>query len=244
MALEVDQLIEPGKIPLGGEDQFVFLTVVSHFKGGVQESREQGCFTQADELLLDSGAIPYIQKLPQLGFHFGKGSPGLLGALPETGIEPGQGQTAAAVVDHLLGVLIAGTGFQSLLEIAQGLSLLIQVVIGIAHTEIPVVIPLEVLLIGQEQGQCLFIHFLVIHIGGIVVGPGELTAQLGGAALFGDGFDGVDDLLVLVLLVPDLTLFQQGHDCVLLQQWIGYGKQCFLYGKICAGRKDFYQCSA
>ena len=58
-----------------------------------------------------------IHDLTQLRLDLRKGGPRLPRPLPEVFFKPGQGQTAAAVVDQLLGVLVAGTGLQRLLKI-------------------------------------------------------------------------------------------------------------------------------
>ena len=99
-------------------------------------------------------------------------------------------------------------------EIPQGQALLVQIIVGVPHPEIPDVGVLQLLLMGlhqadgpAEQGpavQCL-------GISEIVAGPGQFHVGVGSALFGGQGFDGIEDFLVLVVDVPHLALFQQRH---------------------------------
>ena len=235
MTLEVIQLIQPGQVPLGGEDQLILLTAVPYLKGRVGKGREQGALAQGNQLLLNRAAVFDVQQLAQLGFLVAEGLPGLLCAFPEVFCKAGKGQLPAAVLNHLQGICIAGTGFQSLLKVGQGQTLLAQVVVGIAHPEVPGVFPLKMVGIGQEQGQRLFKHLPVADVGGVVVGACQFAAQFRGELFLRNGLDGVDDLLVFVVFVPDLALFQQGHIDSLLWQWIP--NKLFSVSGLCRGKE-------
>lgn len=77
-------------------------------------------------------------------------------------------------------------------------------------------VPREIRLMGLQQGNGLAEQLPVPRRGLVVVGPGQFAVHLRGALLGGDGLQGLDDLLILVVFVPDLTLVQQSHMGALL----------------------------
>ena len=123
----------------------------------------------------------------------------------------GQRQPTTAVVDKLLGIFVAGAGLKRPLEIPQRRPLLIQIVIGIGRAEIPAVVPLKIVFMGQQQLQSLFVKLPVLQPGQIIVGAGQFTVGLRRPLLIGQRFDRFNDLRVFVVLVPDLALFQDIH---------------------------------
>ena len=119
----------------------------------------------------------------------------------------------ATGVDILLGVLIAGAGFQGSLKVTQGGAFLIQIVIGRSHPVIPAVILTQFLLVGLEQIQGFLVEGMSCRsdFGNRNVGLGQFTVQFRCALSGGEGFQGVNDLLNFILFEPQLALFQQFH---------------------------------
>ena len=137
------------------------------------------------------------------------------------------GDPAAAVVnekaDFLLRVVLRAVPrveLQGFLEIAQGLLLLVQVVEGVAHAEVPVVVLPQGRPVGLHQPDGPPEQRPALRRAGVplvVAGPGQLHVLLRGALPLRDGLQGVDDLLILVVLMPDPALLQQLHRGVLLE---------------------------
>ena len=101
----------------------------------------------------------------------------------------------------------------------QSAALLIQIIIGIPHTEIPGISISQFLLMGLHQFQCLVKQLPSLRLAGvrqIVVGAGQLHINFRGTLLGGDGLQRVNDFQVFVLLMPLLALLQNVHIRVLL----------------------------
>ena len=200
-----------GAVPVGAEHQLVFLPVEAQFKGRVVQRQLQRGSAPVQQFLLGLGPIRRVDQRPQLFFRLAERGPGLLHTLAETAVKLGQGQPVAAVVDELLGVLVAGAGFQRLFKVVQRRALLVQVVPGVPHAEVPAVVVLKIRLVGGQQPDGLAEQLLVARPGQVVIGPGQLAVQLGGALVGGQRLDGVDDVLVRALFVPARALLQQIH---------------------------------
>ena len=215
--LEVGQLEQPGPVPLGDENQLVLLPVVAQLKGHFGEGGGQQLGTPVHQFFTHRLPVLLVHQGPQFPLPRQEGVPGFLGPRPEGFHPQGQGQAPLAPVDHLQGVLVAGAALQGLLKVGQGQALLVQVEVGVGQPEVPGVGRVRVLLDGflqlalqgeEEvhrplvQGPVLRRH----HVNGqIVVGPGQGAGEGEVHRFLRQGFNGVDDLLVLVLLVP---LFQ------------------------------------
>ena len=109
--------------------------------------------------------------------------------------------------------------FQSFFKMPQSAALLIQIIIGIPHTEIPGISISQFLLMGLHQFQCLVKQLPSLRLAGvrqIVVGAGQLHINFRGTLLGGDGLQRVNDFQVFVLLMPLLALLQNVHIRVLL----------------------------
>ena len=101
----------------------------------------------------------------------------------------------------------------------QSAALLIQIIIGIPHTEIPGISISQFLLMGLHQFQCMVKQLPSLRLAGvrqIVVGAGQLHINFRGTLLGGDGLQRVNDFQVFVLLMPLLALLQNVHIRVLL----------------------------
>ena len=109
--------------------------------------------------------------------------------------------------------------FQSFFKMPQSAALLIQIIIGIPHTEIPGISISQFLLMGLHQFQCLVKQLPSLRLAGvrqIVVGAGQLHIHFRGTLLGRDCLQCVNDFLVFVLLMPLLALLQNIHIRVLL----------------------------
>ena len=109
--------------------------------------------------------------------------------------------------------------FQSFFKMPQRAALLIQIIIGIPHTEIPGISISQFLLMGLHQFQCLVKQLPSLRLAGvrqIVVGAGQLHIHFRGTLLGRDCLQCVNDFLVFVLLMPLLALLQNIHIRVLL----------------------------
>ncbi len=216
--LEVSQLEQPGPVPLGDENQLVLLPVVAQLKGHVGEGGGEQLGTPVHQLPAYRLPVLLVHQGPQFPLPRQEGAPALLGPSPEGSHIQGQGQALLAAVNELQRVLVPGAGLQGLLEVGQGQALLVQVVVGVGNSEIPGVGHIWVLLCRllqlalqrQQQVQGPLVQGPVLrrhHVNGqVVVGPGQGAGEGEVQRLLGQGLDGVDDLLVFVLLVPLLQL--------------------------------------
>ena len=162
-----------------------------------------------------------VHHLAQFCFHFGKGLPPVLRPFPEALRELRQRNALFARVDQFLNILfgvkfriITGMQFQSFFKIPQSAAFLVQIVIGIAHTEVPGISVSQFLLVGLHQFQCPVKQFSSLRLAGvrqIVAGPRQLHIGFRGALLGGDGLQRVDDLLVFAVLMPLPALLQNIH---------------------------------
>ena len=211
-----DQLEQPRPVALGGEDELIpFAPAQGEMRLG--KGAAQRALRQFFRLVL----LPRVLQAAHLLLPAGKLLPCLGGAALEGPLEPGQGETAAAVVDELAYLLptvelgrIAGMQFQRPLQIGEGRALPVQIIAGIAHAEVPAVRVGAVGLVGGHQPNGPPQQLTAFRLGGlsqIVVGPGQFHIGGGGALLFGQRFQRLDDLLVFLRLMPQAALFQKVH---------------------------------
>ena len=217
--LEVDQLKQLDPVALRGEDQLMFFAIEAHLEGDLIKNQVQGFLRSVHQFLAPGVVLVLVHHLAQLRFHFGKGFPRRFRPLPEARRELRQGNALPAPFDKHFGILVAGTGFQCFFKVPQGAALLVQIVVGIPHAEVPAVVTLEVFLMGLQQGDGLFKQVpppWLVGVRQIAVGPGQLAVHLRGTFLGGDGLQRVDDFLKFVLFMPFLALFQNIHSLFLL----------------------------
>ena len=212
--LEVGQLKQPGPVPLGDQNQLILLPVVAQLKGHVGEGGGQQLGTPVHQFFTHRLPVLLVHQGPQLPLPRQEGGPALSRPLPEGLDAHRQRETPLTAVDELQGVRVAGEGLQRLLEAGQGQRFLVQIVVGVGHPEIPGVGHirvsfrrlLQLLLQGQQQVQGPLVQGPVLrrhHVHGqVVIGPGQGAGEGEVQRLLGQGLDGVDDLLVFVLLVP------------------------------------------
>ena len=145
-----------------------------------------------------------VHHLAKFCFHLREGFPPVLRPFTEAGRELRQGDAPFTPVDELLSVLVTGAGFQRRPKIGQSPTLLIQIVIGIAHAEVPAMVACKIFLMGFQQGNRLLEHLPIPWLCQIVIGLGQFTVLL--RCAFGDGLQGIDDFLVFIVFVPNLAL--------------------------------------
>ena len=146
MMLEVDKGEQSGPVSFGAENQFIFFSVKSQLKGRGSESQFQyfaAFFYQFFVAFLQGIGIHNHSKF---SLNLGKGSPGFFRFFTEVCLKQRQSQPAAAVVNQGLSILVIWAGSQCLFKIFQGKAFLIQVIVGVAHAEIPTVVALEIVL--------------------------------------------------------------------------------------------------
>ena len=212
MLLKINQFKEFDLISLRSENQFRFSAVETHLKGNILKGQVQNLFALPGEFFPPFMVPVFFHKTAQFRLLLRKGRPCFLCPLPEIFPETGQGDAVLTAADKLLRVLIPGKGLQRSAEIEQPTALLVQVVIGIAHAEIPHMIPFKICLVGLQQGKGAPDHGNAPgfpRIRQIVVRPRQLAVRLRGARLIRDGFQCVDDLLIFIPLIPNPALFQQ-----------------------------------
>ena len=146
--LEVDQLKQLDLVALRGEDQLVLLAVETHLEGDFIKNQIQGFLHLGHEFCAAGVIFVLIHHLAQFCFHLGKGFPPVLCPLPEALPELRQRNTLLAPFDKLFGVIVTRADFQCLFKISQSPALLIQIKVGVTHAEVPVIIVLEVFLMG------------------------------------------------------------------------------------------------
>ena len=146
--LEVDQLKQLDLITLRGEDQLMLFAIEAHLEGDFVKRLVQSPFHLGHEFCAAGVIFVLIHHLAQFCFHLGKGFPPVLCPLPEALPELRQRNTLLAPVDKLFGVIVTRADFQCLFKISQSPALLIQIKVGVTHAEVPVIIVLEVFLMG------------------------------------------------------------------------------------------------
>ena len=146
--LEVDQLKQFDFVALWGEDQFMLFAAHAQLKGDFIKGQIQGFLHLGHEFCTAGVILVVIHHLAQFCFHLGKGFPPVLCPLPEALPELRQRNTLLAPVDKLFGVIVTRADFQCLFKISQSPALLIQIKVGVTHAEVPVIIVLEVFLMG------------------------------------------------------------------------------------------------
>ena len=149
-----------------------------------------------------------IHQRTQLLLRLGEREPRLLHADAERARKEREGESAAAVLDHLLGVLVARQRRKRRLKVGQGAVFLIEVVVGIAHAEVPDVIVGGILCVRREEVNRLLEIPPLARLRNVVVGARQLAVELGRALCGGDLLYRRNDLLVISVIVPCLTLFQ------------------------------------
>ena len=146
--LEVNQFKQLDLVPLRGEDQFVLLAVEPHFKTNLVKCQIQDVFAFLDQFTAMLMVLILIHDLAQLGFLLGKLLPRRFRPFPETLTKLRHGDALFTPVDQLLGILVIGASFQGLFKVSQSPAFLIQIKVGITHAEVPVIVVLEVFLMG------------------------------------------------------------------------------------------------
>ena len=144
MAPEIDQFKQPGLIPLRRKDQLILLSIISQFKIYILKGRFQYIPTLRDQRFLHVFLISPVHKPSQMLLPLLKHSPRLQRAQTKILLKKGQRQPSPAVIDHLLRIRIPRSGLQRLFEIIKRTPLLIQIIICICQTKIPVVITRKV----------------------------------------------------------------------------------------------------
>ena len=137
VAAEVCQLEQLDFVSLRGEDQFMLLSVASYFKGNIVKGQVQDFLHLSRDLRAPEVFLVLVHHPAQLRFPLGKGFPPIYRQLPEALCKLGKRDTFLAVTDHFPGVLIVRADLQRPAEVGQRPPFLIQVVIGISHTEVP-----------------------------------------------------------------------------------------------------------
>ena len=146
--LEVDQLKQFDFVALWGEDQLMLFAIEAHLEGDFVKRLVQSPFHLGHEFCAAGVIFVLIHHLAQFCFHLDKGFPPVLCPLPEALPELRQRNTLLAPVDKLFGVIVTRADFQCLFKISQSPALLIQIKVGVTHAEVPVIIVLEVFLMG------------------------------------------------------------------------------------------------
>ena len=146
--LEVDQLKQLDLVALRGEDQLMLFAVEAHLERDLIKDQIQGFLHLGHEFGTAGVIFVLIHHLAQFCFHFRKGFPPVLCPLPEALPELRQRNTLLAPFDKLFGVIVTRADFQCLFKISQSPALLIQIKVGVTHAEVPVIIVLEVFLMG------------------------------------------------------------------------------------------------
>ena len=146
--LEVDQLKQLDLVTLRGEDQLMLFAAHTYLEGDLIKDQIQGVLHLGHEFCATGVILVLVHHLAQFCFHLGKGFPPVLCPLPEARRELRQGNALPAPVDQLHGVLVVGAGLQCLFKISQSPALLIQIKVGVTHAEVPVIVVLEVFLMG------------------------------------------------------------------------------------------------
>ena len=146
--LEVDQLKQLDLVALRGEDQLMLFAVEAHLEGDFVKRLVQSPFHWGHEFCAAGVIFVLIHHLAQFCFHLGKGFPPVLCPIPEALPELRQRNTLLAPVDKLFGVIVTRADFQCLFKISQSPALLIQIKVRVTHAEVPVIVVLEVFLMG------------------------------------------------------------------------------------------------
>ena len=146
--LEVDQLKQLDLVALRGEDQLMLFAVEAHLERDLIKDQIQGFLHLGHEFGTAGVIFVLIHHLAQFCFHFRKGFPPVLCPLPEALPELRQRNTLLAPFDKLFGVIVTRADFQCLFKISQSPALLIQIKVRVTHAEVPVIVVLEVFLMG------------------------------------------------------------------------------------------------
>ena len=146
--LEIDQFEQFDFVALRGEDQLMLFAAHAQFKGDLIKNQIQGFLHLGHDLRTTDVILVLVHHLAQFCFHFGKGFPPVLCPLSEALRELRQGNALPAPVDQLHGVLVTRAGLQCLFKVSQSPALLIQIKVRVTHAEVPVIVVLEVFLMG------------------------------------------------------------------------------------------------
>ena len=116
------------------------------------------------------------------------------------------GDVLLALFDKKLRVRVLGVQLPGSLEAGQGLLLTVLVEQGVAQAVVPQGVVLALIRHGAQQllrPLQLGLALLLVQVGDVVVGPGQLAGE-GIVQLLGVGqlLQAVDDLLVLIVLIP------------------------------------------
>ena len=184
----------------------MLFAIEAHLERDFIKNQIQGFLHLGHEFCAAGVVFVLIHHLAQFCFHLGKGFPPVLCPFPEARRELRQGNKTLTGINELLGIFITRKFLQRLAKIGQCPALLIQIVIGISHTEVPTVVFCKVVCMGFQQGKRLLIQFPILWNSQVVVGAGQFTVHLRGMLLGRDSLQRVNDLLVLPLFMPLLAL--------------------------------------
>ena len=196
LALEVDHLKEFHPVSLRCEDQLILFSIEAQLKGEIVKGYVEGQSAEGNQFLAPLVVLVLIHDAAQVLFFSDKGLPCLHRPLPKGRFKPGQGEPAATVVNQLpdlcssvvLGV-IARVQCQRPLEMRQGGPLLVQIVVGIPHAEVPAVVPLQSVPVGSHPRNGPFEQrpaLGLLWVCQVVVGPRQFQVNLRGAGICGD----------------------------------------------------------
>ena len=187
----------------------MLFSIEAHLKTDFVKSKVQDFFALLDQFLAAFTVFILVHKSAQPGLLLGKGFPCRLCPLPKAFFKSWEGDTLFTVIYEHLRILVAGTGLQRLAEIRQCPALLVEIVIGITHAEIPAMVACKIFLMGGPAEQSLFLKQLPIpKFRQIVVGSCQFAVHLRGTLLGRDSLQRINDLLVFVVFIPNLALFQ------------------------------------
>ena len=194
----------------------MLFSIEAHLKTDFVKSKVQDFFALLDQFLAAFTVFILVHKSAQPGLLLGKGFPCRLCPLPKAFFKSWEGDTLFTVIYEHLRILVAGTGLQRLAEIRQCPALLVEIVIGITHAEIPAMVACKIFLMGGQQSNRFFKQLPIPKFRQIVVGSCQFAVHLRGTLLGRDSLQRINDLLVFVVFIPNLALFQQFHLVFLL----------------------------
>ena len=216
MLREIDERKESAPLSLGRENQLVSLRCFPHLERHVVKGDVQETTAARDHLL--TVVLRCVHQCAQLCLRCLECAPRLRDARAERTRKERQRDARAAGLNHLLRVRIARECGECGLEVGQGTPLLIEVVAGVAHAEVPEMVALEVLRVRTQKFDCPLVIVPLLDGRCIVVCARQLGVRLRRALLVGEGFERHDDFLEFMIFVPDLALFEQCHRKAFLSQ--------------------------
>ena len=150
----------------------------------------------------------HIHQRTQLLLRLGEREPCLLHADAERTLKERQGKPLVTIRNHTLGIRIAGKRGERRLKMWESAVLAVEIVVGVAHAEVPEMIAREIVRVRREKADRLFKIGAITSVRRIVVGACKLTVEFRRALLGGQCLDLRNDLLIFFVLVPNLALFE------------------------------------